>query len=56
MGDNFIFKLNIFYNKCQLITVPSNAYLEDVSVIFTEYAQTHFYANRESNLLFNDFC
>ena len=55
-GDNFAFKLSIFYDKCQLVGLPSDAYLEGASVMLTGQAQTHFYANRESIVSFDDFC
>ena len=55
-GDNFAFKLNIFYDKCQLVGLLSDAYLEGASVMLTGQAKTHFYANRESIVSFDDFC
>ena len=55
-GDNFTFKLSIFYDKCQLVGLPPDAYLEGASVMLTGQAQTHFYANRESIVSFDDFC
>ena len=55
-GDNFTFKPSIFYDKCQLVGLPPDAYLEGASVMLTGQAQTHFYANRESIVSFDDFC
>ena len=55
-GDNFTFKLSIFHDKCQLVGLPPDAYLEGASIMLTGQAQTHFYANRESIVSFKDFC
>ena len=54
--DNFTFKLSIFYDKCQLVGLHPDAYFEGASVMLTGQAQTHFYANRESIVSFDDFC
>ena len=54
--DNFMFKLSIFHDKCRLVGLPSDAYLEGASVILTGQAQTHFYANHDSITSFQDFC
>ena len=56
MEDNFAFKLSIFYDKCQLVGLPSDAYLEDASVMLTRQAQTHFYTNCKSIVSFDNFC
>ncbi len=32
-GDNFTFKLSVFYDKCQLVGLSSNAYLGGASVM-----------------------
>ena len=40
--DNFTFKLSIFYDKCQLVGLLLDAYLEGASIILTGQAQTHF--------------
>lgn len=54
--DNFIFKLNIFYNKYQFVSLFLDAYLESAFVILTSLAQTHFNANYNSIISFEDFC
>ena len=53
--DNFIFKLSIFYNKCQFISLSLDAYREGASIILRNQAQTHFYTNHESIILFDEF-
>lgn len=55
-GYNFNFKLSIFYDKCQLVGLSSDAYLEGAFVILTGQAQTYFYANEDSIVLFEYFC
>lgn len=41
----FIFQLNIFYNKYQLVGLLSDAFLEIVSIILTDKTYIHFYLN-----------
>ena len=55
-GDNFTFRLSVFYDKCQLVGLPLNAYLESASVMLTGQAKTHLYANRDSIITLDDFC
>ena len=54
--DNFTFKLSIFYDKCQLIDLPLDAYLKNSSIILTGQSQTYIYTNCKSIVLFDDFC
>ncbi len=56
IGDNFAFKLSIFYHKCQLVGLPVNAYLKGAFIMLISEVQTHFYGNHESIVLFNNFC
>lgn len=53
--NNFTFKLSIFYDKYQLISLSPNAYLEGTSVMLTGQAQTCFYAIQDSIISFEDF-
>lgn len=55
MGDNFIFKLIVCYDKSQVISLPLEAYFEDVSIILTSQVQTYFYANQDFTVSFKDF-
>ncbi len=55
-GDNFTIELSVFYNKCQLVGLLSNAYFESASNMLTGKAQTHFHSNRDSTMSFDDFC
>lgn len=52
--NNFIFKLSIFHDKCQLVDLFLDVYLENISVILINQAQTHFYANCNSIILFKE--
>lgn len=54
--NNFTFKLSIFYDKCQFVRLFSNVYLENDFVVLKIQVQTQFYTNRESIVLFNNFC
>lgn len=54
--NNFIFKLSIFHNKCQLVGLLLDVYLRNAFVILTSQSQTHFYTNYESLVLFDNFC
>lgn len=53
--DNFIFKLNLFYDKCQLVDLLLDVYLKSAPVMLTSQAQTYFYTNCKSIVSFNDF-
>ena len=50
-----MFKLSIFHDKCRFVDLPSDAYLEGISIMLTSQAQTHVYANHDSITLFEDF-
>lgn len=54
--ENFTFKLNIFYDKYQLVSFLSDTYFKNASIILIGYTYTHFYANYESIISFDDFC
>jgi hypothetical protein len=56
IGDNFSFKLIIFYDKCELVELLSNAYIQKTSIMLSDQAQNHYYANRETTVSFDDFC
>ena len=56
IGDNFAFKLSIFHDKCRFVGLSSDSYLEGTSVMLTDQARTHFYANCDSITSFEDFC
>ena len=51
-----MFKLSISHDKCRLVGLPLDAYLEGAFVILTSQAQTHFYTNHDSITSFKDFC
>ena len=42
IGDNFTFKVTIFYDKCRRVGLPPNAYIYGVSIMLSGQAQTHF--------------
>ena len=55
-GDNFNFKVTIFYNKCRQIGLPPNVYIQGASIMLFGQAQTHYYANCNDTFTFNQFC
>ncbi len=55
-GDNFNFKVTIFYDKCRRVGLPPNAYIYGASIMLSGQAQTHFYANRGDTSTFDQFC
>lgn len=50
-----MFKSSIFYDKYQLVGLPSDIYLENNFVISTSLVQTYFYANCDFIILLKDF-
>ena len=44
-GDNFVFKVNIYYDKCRRVGLPPDAYLHDASIMLFGQAQTYHYSN-----------
>ena len=55
-GDNFAFKLTIYYNKCRLVGLPPEAYIQGASIMLSGQAQNHYYANRGDAASFEEFC
>lgn len=53
---NFIFKLNIFNDKYQIVDLLPNLYPKDTFVMLIGQAQPHFYTNYEFIILFDNFC
>lgn len=56
IGDNFIFKQNIFYDKYWLISLPSNIFFKGTFIILISQTYTHFYTHYDSIIWFKDFC
>ena len=54
-GDNFNFKVIIFYNKYRPVGLPPNAYIYDTFIMLFGQAQIHFYANCGDTFIFNQF-
>lgn len=55
-GDNFNFKVTIFYDKCRRVGLLPNAHFYGASIILSGQAQTHYYANRRDTSTFDQFC
>ena len=54
-GDNFVFKVNIYYDKCRRVGLPPNAYLQGASIMLSGQAQTYHYSN-QGDTSFDGFC
>lgn len=46
----------MFYDKCQFVDLSLDTHNKNSFVMLTSQAQTHFYANSEFIVLFDDFC
>lgn len=55
-GDNFDFKLTVYYDKCRQAGLPSHTYIYGASIMLTGQAQTQFYANQNGTSTFEQFC
>ena len=55
-GDNFNFKVTIFYDKCRQIGLPPNAYIYGAFIMLFGQVQTHYYVNCGDNFTFDQFC
>lgn len=55
-GDNFVFKINIFYDKCRRAGISSTAYMEAASIMLIDQAQSHYYANGGIAASWKEFC
>ena len=56
MGDNFNFKVTIFYDKYRQVGLLIDAYIYSASIILSGQAQTHYYANCSDTSTFDQFC
>ena len=54
-GDNFNFKVTIFYDKCSRVGLPPNAYIHGASIMLSGQAQTYYYANCGNASTFDQF-
>ena len=54
-GDNFNFKVTIFYNKYRQVRLPPNAYIYSTSIMLSDQAQTYYYANCSDTSTFDQF-
>lgn len=53
IGDNFNFKVSIFYNKCRQVRLPPNAQIYGTYIMLSSQAQTNFYANYDDTSIFD---
>ena len=56
IGDNFNFKITIFYNKCRRVGLSPNTYIYGASIMLSGQAQTYYYANCGDTSTFDQFC
>ncbi len=55
--SNFDYKVMIFYDKCKRASLSSHAYIQDVSIMFSNQTLIHYYSNQlQLNHDFFDFC
>lgn len=54
-GDNFAFKVNIFYDKCRRVGLPPAAFMQAASIMLSGQAQSHFYANGGTTPTWEEF-
>ncbi len=54
--NNFDFKLQIYINKCRRADISSHAYDKKANIMLKKEALTHYYANRDNFLTFDQFC
>lgn len=54
-GDNFNFKVTIFYDKCKQVRLPLNVYIYGASIMLSSQAQTYCYANCYNTSTFDRF-
>lgn len=45
IGNNFKFKVRIYYEKCRKVRLPQNAHIYGTSIILSGQALTNFSAN-----------
>ena len=55
IGDNFNFKITIFYNKYKQVRLPPNVYIYGIFIMPSSQTQTHFYANCNNISIFDQF-
>ncbi len=55
-NSNFDFKVLKFYDKCRRAKLPEHAYLQSVSIMFTNETLDYYYANLQFCYSFHKFC
>ena len=55
IGDNFIFKVTIFYDKCSWVGLLPNTYIHGASIMLSGQVQTYYYANHGNASTFDQF-
>jgi hypothetical protein len=48
--------LTIYKNKCERANLFEHAYEKETSIMLSDQALTHYYANRVNYFSFDDFC
>ena len=55
IGDNFNFKITIFYDKCRWVKLLRDAYIYVALIMLYNQAQIHYYANCVDSSTFEQF-
>lgn len=55
IGNNFNFKVIIFYNKYRQVGLSPNSYIHNISIMLSGQAQMYYYANCDNIFIFNQF-
>lgn len=55
-GDNFRFKIIIFYDKCMRAGLPPIAYIQGASIMLSGQALFHYYENKGAISSWEEFC
>lgn len=56
IGDNFNFKVTIFYNNYKHNKLQPNVYINGALIILSNEIQKHYYANYRNISTFDSFC
>ena len=54
-NDNFALKVKLYYDKCQWVGLPPDAYLQGASIMLLGQAQAYHYCN-QGDTSFDNFC
>lgn len=55
-GNNFNFKVTIFYNRYRRISLLSNVYIHNSFIILSDQAHKYYYVNYSNIFIFHQYC